>query len=64
MVSKPKLISAQTANPIVGQRFVSPWLSFKNTAKAVSNNPATTTSSHSTRPTSHSGSSGLVRHCR
>ncbi|GEM_PF-4113621 len=45
-VSRPKLISAQAAKAAVGSGCVSPWLSFRNTAKPVSNRPAATRITH------------------
>src|SRR5580693_2854359 len=45
-VSRPKLISADAANAPVGHGCVSPWLSFRNTANAVSNKPAATRITH------------------
>jgi hypothetical protein len=39
-------MSAEIANPTVGHSRVSPWLSFRSTAKAVSNNPAVTSTTH------------------
>ena len=52
MVSSPKLIRAQTANPAVGHGRDIPWLSFRNTANPVSNNPAVTSNNHANAVTS------------
>jgi hypothetical protein len=46
MLSRQKLISAHAAKLTVGPSRVSPWLSFSDTAKPVSNRPATTMINH------------------
>jgi hypothetical protein len=45
-LSRPKLISAQAAKPMVGHRWVKCWLCLSRTANPVSNSPAATMRNH------------------